>query len=129
MTHFSFPVPKMSIFSLDISALTKSSFPWFMILTFYILIVCISLQHPFFLSLLGTLATGHPFSVNLAKAYVPVLFFFLCFFPVSYWICYDLDGSSSKKHVHTVPVVNVSSDFWTEYSSLLPFVSQWITFD
>ena len=43
--HFSLPIPKMSTFTLAISCLTISNLPWFMDLTFQVLMQYCSLYH------------------------------------------------------------------------------------
>ena len=82
----------MSIFTLGITCLTLSDLPWFMDLTFQVLIQCYSLQHQSFLPSTVTSATGCCFCFLS----IPSLFleFLLHWTPIVYWESTHLGSSS-----------------------------------
>ena len=73
----------MSIFPLAISCLTTSNLPWFMGLTFQLLMQYFSLQHQTLLSLQDTPTTERRFCFGPASAFFLELF--LHSSPVAYW--------------------------------------------
>ena len=82
--HFSLMIPKMSMFTLAISCLITSNFPWFVNLTFQVPMQYCSLQHQTLLSLPDISPTEHHF------CFVPSHF-------ILYWAlstCHPLFSSS-----------------------------------
>jgi len=95
-SYFSSVVPKMLRFTLAISCLTSSYLPWFMDLTFKILMQYCSLQHQTLLSPPDTSTTGHHFCFGTAASFILKLFLIVfCSSPVVSWTSSDLGGSSS----------------------------------
>ena len=95
-SYFSSVVPKMLRFTLAISCLTSSYLPWFMDLTFKILMQYCSLQHQTLLSPPDTSTTGHHFCFGTAASFILELFVIVfCSSPVVSWTSSDLGGSSS----------------------------------
>ena len=90
--HFSSLTPKLLMFTLAISCLTTSNFPWFMDLTFQVPMQYCSLQHQ---TLLPSPAT---FTIGCCFHFVSFSSFFLDLFlhwsPVAYWAPTDLGSSS-----------------------------------
>ena len=128
--YFSSLIPKMSIFSLAISCLTKSNLPWFMDLTFRFMLYC-SLQHQTLLSPPDT------FTLECHFHFGPVTLFFLellvidlCSSPVVYWtpggahllVSYPFAFSygSLDSHSKNVGVVCHSLLQWTTFCQNSP---------
>ena len=89
--HFSSLIPQMSMFTLAISCLTTSNFPWFMNLTFQVLsnIVLYKIGLYFHHHL-------HPQQVLFLLCFVFSFFLelFIDWSPVAYWAPTDLENSS-----------------------------------
>ena len=89
--HFSLLIPRMSTFTLDVSYLTTSNFPWFMDLTFQVRMQYCSLQH-------WTLLLSPVTSTTWCFCFDSIPSFFLELFlhwsPVAYWALTDLRSSS-----------------------------------
>ena len=113
-------IPKMSMFTLDISCLTTSNLPWFMDLTFQIPMQYCSLQHQTLLSPLDTSTTGRYFHLGSASSFLLELF--LPSFPVAYWAPTDL-GSSSFSVLSFCLSILFMGFSRQEYWSGLPFPS------
>ena len=81
----------MLMFTLAISCLTASNLPWFMGITFQVLVQYCSLQHPTLLSPPDTSTTGHCFHFGSASSFLlepkPL-------FSVAYWASTDLGSPS-----------------------------------
>ena len=81
--HLSSLIPKMSMFTLDMSCLTTSNLPWFMDLTFQVPVQYCSLQHWTLLPSPVTSTTGCCFCFGSISSF----FLKLCLHwsPVAYW--------------------------------------------
>ena len=84
----------MSTFTLTIFCLITSNLPWFMDLTFQVLMQFCSLEHHTLLSPPDTSTTGHCFHFGSASSFLLELF--LCSSPVVYWAPTNLRCSSSS---------------------------------
>ena len=89
--HFSSLIPRMLMFTLAISCLTTSNFPWFMNLTFQVPMQYCSLQHQTFLLSLVTSTAGYCFCFGSIPSFFLELF--LHWSPVAYWALTDLGSS------------------------------------
>ena len=79
-------IPKMLTFTLAISCFTKSSVPWFMDLTFQILMQYCPLRHPTLLSLYFHIHNEAPLHFGPATSFfLELLVTALCSSPVAYW--------------------------------------------
>ena len=86
----------MLMFSCALSCLTTSSLPWFMDLTFQILMQYCSLQHPTLLSLYFHIHNEAPLHFGPATSFfLELLVTALCSSPVAYWTPPDQEGSFS----------------------------------
>ena len=84
--HFNSLIPEMLVFNLAISCLTTSNLPWFMDLTFQVLIQYCSLTAWTLLSSLDTSTTEcHFWFRPIASFFLELLVIALCSFPVVYW--------------------------------------------
>ena len=82
----------MSMFTLAISCLTSSNLPWFMDLTFQVLMQYCSLQHQTLLLSPVPSTTGCCFCFGFIPSFFLELF--LHWSPVAYWAPTDLESSS-----------------------------------
>ena len=92
--HFSLLIPEMLTFTLAISCLTTSSWPWFMHLTFQVPMQYCSLQHQTLLLSPVTSTTGCCFGFGSISLFFLELF--LYWSPVAYWAPSDLGSSSFR---------------------------------
>ena len=83
LVHFSSLIPKMSMFTLDISCLTTSNLPWFIDLIFQVPMQYCSLQHQTLHPSPVTSTTGPCFCFGSASSFF--LGLFLHSSPVAYW--------------------------------------------
>ena len=84
----------MLMFILNISCLTTSNFPWFMVLTFLVPIQYCSLQHQILLSSPDTTTTEHHTHFDPAISFILRLLVILFHSsPQAYWIPSDLRNS------------------------------------
>ena len=118
--HFSLRIAKMSMFTLAISCLTTSNFPWFMDLTFQIPMQYCSLQHWTLLLSPVTSTTGCYFCFGSISWFFLELYFHS--FPVAYWAPTYL-GSSSFSVLSFCLFVVFMGFSRQEYWSGLPFPS------
>ena len=80
----------MSMFTLVITCLTTSNLPWFMDITFQVLMQYFSLQHQTLFSSPVTSTTGHCFHFGAISSFFLELFLHPS--PVVYWAFKDLGG-------------------------------------
>ena len=80
------------MFTLAISCLTTSNLPWFMDLTFQVLMQCCSLQHQTLLPSSVTSTAGYCFCFGSIPSFFLELFLHCS--PVAYWAPTDLESSS-----------------------------------
>ena len=118
--HFSSLIPKMSMFTLAISYLITSNLPWFMKLTFQVLMQYCSLQHQTWVPLPVTSITGCCFCFGSISSFLLELF--LHWSPVVYWASTDL-GSSSFSVLSFCLFILFMGFSMHEYWSGLPFPS------
>ena len=115
----------MSTFTLVISCLTTSNLPWFMDLTFQVLMQYCSLQHGTLLLSPVTSSTGYCFCFGSIPSFFLELF--LHWSPVAYWAPTDLWSSSQYPTIlpfHTVHgILKARILKWVCHSLL-----QWTTF-
>ena len=90
--HFTLLIPRMLTFTLAISCLTTSNLPWFMDLTFQVLMQYCSLQHRTLLLSPVTSTAGYRFSFGSIPSFFLELF--LQWSPIAYWAPTDLGSSS-----------------------------------
>ena len=110
----------MSVFTLAISCLTTSNFPWFMDLTFQVPIQYCSLQHWTLLPSPVTSTDGCWFCFgSIASLFVEL---FLHWSPVAYWVSTDL-GNSSFSIISFCLFILFMGFLRQEYWSGLPFPS------
>ena len=109
----------MSVFTLAI-CLTTSNLPWFMDLTFQVLMQYCSLQHWSLLPLPVTFTTGHYFLFGSISSFF--LGLFLHCSPVAYWAPSNL-GSSSFSFLSLCLFIQFMGFSRQEYWSGLPFSS------
>ena len=110
----------MLMFTLVISCLTTSNFPWFMNLTFQVPMQYCSLQHWTLLLSPVTSTAGWCFHFGSISSFFPVLF--LHSSPVAYWAPTNL-GSSSFSVVSFCLFILFMGFSRQEYWSGLPFPS------
>ena len=123
--HFSSLIPKMSTFTLAISCLTTSNFPWFMDITFPVPMQYCSLQHQTLLPSPVTSTTGCYVCFGSISSFFLELF--LHWSPVAYWACTDL-GSSSFSVLSFCLFILFMGFSRQGYWSGSPFPSLWTTF-
>ena len=110
----------MSMFTLFISCLTTSNFPWFMDLTFQVPMQYCSLQHWTFLPTPVTSTTGCCFCFGSISSFFLELF--LHSSPVGCWVPTDL-GSSSFSVIFLCVFILFKGFSRQEYWSALPVPS------
>ena len=110
----------MSTFTLVISCLITSNLPWFMNLTFWVLMQCCSLQHWTLLLTPVPSTTGHCFCFDSIPSFFLELF--LHWSPAAYWAPTDL-GSSSFSVLSFCLLILSMGFSKQEYWSGLPFPS------
>ena len=110
----------MSIFNLAISCLIMSNLPWFMDLTFQVLMQYCSLQHQTLLPLTVTSTTGCCFCFCSISSFFLELF--LHWSPVAYWASTD-QGSSSFSVLSFCLFILFMGFSRQEYWIGLPFLS------
>ena len=113
-------IPKMSMFTLDISCLTTSNLLWFMDLIFQVPMQYCSLQHQTLLPSPVTSTTGYCFCFGFIPSFFLELFFHWS--PVAYWAPTDL-GSSSLSVLCFCLFILFMGFSRQEYWSGLPFPS------
>ena len=118
--HVSLLIPKMSVFTLAISCLTTSNFPWFMDLTFQVPMQYCSLQHRTLLLSPVTSTAGCCFCFGSIPSFFLELF--LHWSPVAYWALTD-QGSSSFSILSFFLYIMFMGFSRQEYWSSLPFPS------
>ena len=113
------------MFTLAISCLATSNFPWFVDLTFQVPRQYCSLEHHTLLLSPVTSTTGCCFCFGS----IPSLFLelFLHWSPVAYWASTDL-GSSSFSLLYFCLFILFMGFLRQKYWSGLPFPSQWTSF-
>ena len=122
--HFSSWIPKMSIFILAISYLTMSNLPWFMDLTFQVLMQYCSLQHHSLLSPPDTSTTEHCFCFGPTTSFfLELLVIALHSSLVAYWTSSDLGWVPSWGVISFYFFILFMGLLWQEYWSGLPFPS------
>ena len=122
--HFSSLIPKMLIFILAISYLTTSNLPWFMDLTFQVLMQYCSLQHQSLLSPPDTSTTEHCFCFGLTTSFfLELLVIALHSSPVAYWTSSDIGWVSSWGVISFYLFILFMGFLWQEYWSGSPFPS------
>ena len=98
--HFDSLIPRMSMFILIISCLTRSSLPWFVDLTFQVPKQYCSLQHRILLLLPDTTTAEHQIRFSPAASFtLGRLVLLLCSSPVAYWTPSDLRGLIFWGHI------------------------------
>ena len=112
----------MLVFTPAISCLTTSNLPWFMDLTFQVLVQYCSLQHRTLLPFPVTSTTGCCFCFGSVLSFFLELF--LHWSPVAYWTPADL-GSSSFRLLSFCSFILFMGFSRQEYRSGLPFPSPW----
>ena len=110
----------MSMFTLAISCLTTSNLPWFMDLTFQVLMQYYSLQHRTLLPSPVTSTTGCYFCFGSISSFFLELF--LHWSPVAYWAPIHL-GSSSFSVISFCIFILFMGFSRQEYWTVLPFPS------
>ena len=120
LVHFSSLIPRMSMFTLAISCLTTSNLPWFMDLTFQVLMQYCSLHHWILLLSPVTSTAGYCFCFGPIPSFFLELF--LYWSPVGYWAPTDL-GSSSFSILSFCLFILFMGFSRQEYWSGLPFPS------
>ena len=110
----------MSMFTLAISCLTSSNLPWFMDLTFQVLMQHYSLQHRTLLLLPVTSTAGYCFCFGSIPSFFLELF--LHWSPVAYWAPTDL-GSSTFSILSFCLFILFMEFSRQEYWNGLPFPS------
>ena len=116
------------MFSLTISCLTTSNFPWFRDLTFQVPKQYCSLQHEIFLLSPNTLTTKCCICLGPATSFIRGLFVILLHSsPVAYWTPSDL-GDSSFGVIPFWPFIEFMRFSQQVYWGGLPILLQWITF-
>ena len=118
--YFSSLIPKMSMFTLAISCLTTSSLPWFMDLTFQVLMQYCSLQHRTLLPSPVTSTTGHCFHCGSVSSFF--LEVFLHSSPGAYWATTNLRSSSFSVISFFLFILFMGLLRWECWSGL-PFLS------
>ena len=116
--HFSSLIPNFLMFTLAISCLTTSNFPWFMHLIFQVPMQYCSLQLQTLLPSPVISTTGCCFCFGSVSLFFLVLF--LHFSPVAYWAPTDL-GSSSFSILSFFLFILFMGFSRQEYWSGLPF--------
>ena len=96
--HFSSPIPKKLMFTLAISCLITSNFPWFVNLTFQVPMQYCSLQHRALLLSPATSTGGRCFHFGSVSSFF--LDLLLHYFSVAYWAPTDLQNWKFKKIWH-----------------------------
>ena len=109
----------MLVFTLAISCLTASNLPWFMDLTFQVLMQYCSLQHQILLLSPVTSTTGCCFCLGFISSFFLELF--LHWSPVAYWAPNDLGSSSFG--ILSFCLFILFMGFSRQYWSGLPFPS------
>ena len=120
MHPFQSLIPKMLMFTFSISCLTTSNLPWFMDLTFQVLMQYCSLQHQILLLSLVTSTTGCCFCFGSFSLFFLELF--LHSSPIAYWAPTDL-GSLSFSVLSFCLFILFMGFSRPEYWSGLPFPS------
>ena len=113
-------IPRMSMFTFAISCLTTSNLPWFMDLTFQVLMQYCSLQHQTLLLSPVTSTAGYCFCFGSIPSFFLELF--LHWSPVAYWAPTDL-GSFSFSMLSFCLFILFKGFSRQEYWSGLPFPS------
>ena len=108
------------LFTLAISCLTTSNLPWFMDLTFQVLMQYFSLQHWTLLPSPVTSTNGCSFCFGSVSSFFLELF--LCYSPVACWAPTNL-GSSSFTNLSFCLFILLMGFSRQEYWSGLPFLS------
>ena len=119
--HFSSLSPKMLMFTLAISCLTTSNLPWFMDLSFQVLMQYCSLQHRTSLLSPVTSTTRRCFHVGSVSSFLLELF--LPSPPVAYWAPTNL-GSSCFSVISFCLFILFMGFSRQEYWNGLPFLSK-----
>ena len=118
----------MFMFSLTISCLTMSNFPWFRDLTFQIPKHYCSLQHQILLFSPNTLTTKSCICFGPAASFIlGLLVILLHSSPVAYQTPSDL-GDSSFGVTPFWPFIQLVRFSWQVYWGGLPYLLQWIAF-
>ena len=117
-SHFSSLIPRMSTFTLAISCLTTSNFPWFLDLIFQVPIQYCSLQHRTLLLSPVTSTAGYCFCFGSIPSFFLELFFHWS--PVAYWAPTGL-GSFSFSILSFCLFILFMGFSRQEYWSGLPF--------